>query len=46
MDHCVDPLPANELDNAACAQIIELSVASGVWLLGLLTDIFSPRSTD
>lgn len=46
MDHCVAPKPANELYNAECAQIIELSVTSGVWLLGLLTDIFSPTSTD
>lgn len=40
MDHCVDLLPANELHNAECAEIIELSVTSGAGLLGLLTDIF------
>lgn len=40
MDYCVDPLPANELHNAECAEIIELSVTSGAGLLGLLTDIF------
>lgn len=46
MDHYIDPLPANGSNNAEWAQIIEFLSDIRGWLLGLLTDIFSPGSTD